>query len=65
MNKTTGLPTGYVPANELLKLLFPHGGMCTYTAKGFVPHLKLGGRVLFDPVQVKIALERNFLRRAK
>lgn len=33
-------------------------------AKGYIPYLKLGRRTLFNPAEVRIALEKRLKRRA-
>ena len=60
---------GYVSANECLAAIFPTGGIClrtfrTLQAQGYVPHLKLGRRTLFNPIEVRAALEKRMKRKA-
>jgi len=60
---------GYVTAQECLDVLFPTKGLClrsfrTLQAQGYVPYLKLGHRTLFNPTQVRAALEKRMLRKA-
>ena len=60
---------GYVSATECLTAIFPTGGIClrtfrTLQAQGYVPHLKLGKRTLFNPIEVRAALEKRCKRKA-
>lgn len=59
----------YVDAKTCLAILFPHKSLCLRTfrnlqAQGYIPHLKLGKRTLFDPAEVRTALEKRCKRRA-
>jgi hypothetical protein len=59
----------YVSASECLAAIFPTGGIClrtfrTLQAQGYVPHLKLGKRTLFNPAEVRLALEKRLKRKA-
>lgn len=58
---------GYVTAETCLKILFPDQGLCLRTfrslqAMGRIPFLKIGRRTLFNPVEVRAALERTCKR---
>jgi hypothetical protein len=60
---------GYVSAEECVARLFPTGGLCVRTfrtlqAQGYIPHLKLGRRTLFNPTEVRAALEKRLKRQA-
>jgi hypothetical protein len=53
---------GYVPAEQCLEILFPGRGLCLRTLRtlqlsGRIPHLKIGRKVLFNPVEVRAALD--------
>jgi hypothetical protein len=59
----------YVDAKTCLEILFPHKSLCLRTfrnlqAQGYIPHLKLGKRTLFNPAEVRAALEKRCKRRA-
>lgn len=60
---------GYVSAEECLSILFPGKGIClrtfrTLQAQGYVPYLKIGRRTLFQPSEVRAALEKRMKRKA-
>lgn len=71
MNETAHFNQGYVGAQRCLEILFPdpETGICLRTFKtlqlaGYIPHLKIGRRVLFRPSEVLAALEKRCKRRA-
>jgi excisionase family DNA binding protein len=60
---------GYVSVEQCMELLFPNKGISLRTfrelqARGRIPYLKLGRRTLFNPAEVRAALEKNFKRAA-
>jgi hypothetical protein len=62
---------GYVSAERCLEIVFPDPkGRISLRffrglqAKGKIPYLKLGRRTLFNPAEVRFALEKQFLRKA-
>jgi hypothetical protein len=60
---------GYVSAKECIAAIFPTGGIClrtfrTLQAEGYFPHLKIGKRTLFQPSEVRAALEKRCKRKA-
>ncbi len=60
---------GYVDAKTCIAILFPDDGLSLrhfrkLQAAGFVTHLKLGRRTLFNPSEVLAELERRCKRRA-
>ena len=61
-----------VGAEKCLEILFPdeesRPGLRTFRewqARGYLPYLKIGRRTLFDPADVRAALERRFRIRAR
>ena len=59
---------GYVSAEACLNILFPNDGLSIrhfrkLQAQGFIPYLKLGRRTLFNPSEVRAALEKRCKRR--
>jgi excisionase family DNA binding protein len=60
---------GYFDAETSIEILFPGDGICLRTfrklqAQGYIPYLKLGRRVLFNPSEVRAALEKRLKREA-
>ena len=62
---------GYVSAERCLEVIFPHPEsrisirfFRELQAQGKIPYLKLGRRTLFNPSEVRFALEKRFKRRA-
>jgi hypothetical protein len=60
---------GYFDAETCLEILFPDGGISPrffrkLQAQGYIPYLKLGRRTLFNPSEVKAALEKRCKRRS-
>jgi hypothetical protein len=71
-NATATLPPGLVDAVGLAEALCPdprsRPGLRTirrWQKMRLVPFLKIGGRVLFDPIQVRRALDARFTVRAR
>jgi hypothetical protein len=65
------IPSGYVGPQRCLETLFPDPASRPslrffrgLQAKGRIPYLKLGRRTLFDPREVRFALEKRFRRKA-
>ena len=62
---------GYVGAERCIEILFPdpESGIKLrmfrkLQCQGYIPHLKLGRRTLFNPSEVKAALEKRLKRKA-
>jgi hypothetical protein len=60
----------YFGAERCIEILFPGGDICLRTfrnlqAQGLIPYLKLGRRTLFNPAEVRLALERKCKRAAQ
>jgi hypothetical protein len=62
---------GYVSAERCLEVLFPDPGSRIslrffrgLQARGKIPYLKLGRRTLFDPAEVRFAIDKQFKRKA-
>ena len=58
---------GYVDAKTCIDLIFPGGGISIrhfreLQAQGYIPYLKLGRRTLFNPSEVRFALEKRLKR---
>jgi hypothetical protein len=68
MHTLSGSFEGYCSAEKCLELLFPHGdGLCLRSFRSLqamqrIPHLKVGRRTLFNPHEVRAALERTCKR---
>ena len=63
---------GYVGAEQCLAAIFPDPAsrpslrtFKTWQASGVLPYLKLRKMVRFNPVEVRLALEKKFSRRVK
>jgi hypothetical protein len=59
---------GYVSAEACLDILFPNGGISIrhfrkFQSQGYIPYLKLGRRTLFNPSEVRFALEKRLKRK--
>jgi hypothetical protein len=62
---------GYVGVERCIEILFPDpkSGIKLrmfrkLQAQGFIPYLKLGRRTLFNPAEVRVALEKRCKRKA-
>jgi hypothetical protein len=60
---------GYVGVQACIDILFPGGGISLrhfnkLLSQGYVPYLRLGRRNLFNPSEVRAALERRLKRKA-
>lgn len=63
---------GYFGPEKCLEILFPDEAsrislrhFRSLQASGYIPHLKLGRRTLFNPTEVRLALERFFKRKVR
>jgi hypothetical protein len=77
MNQSTShsdpsLPAGLVGIEPCLATVFPDPAtrisvrfFHRLKAERLIPYYKIGGRILFDPVQVRYAIEKQFGRKAK
>jgi hypothetical protein len=68
LDSTLGVE-GYVDAERCIEILFPGGGISLrffrkLQSQGYVPYLKLGRKTLFNPAEVRAALEKRLKRRA-
>jgi hypothetical protein len=66
-NESTVVDDAYVSAERCLEILFPSQGISlrffrNLQAQGRIPYLKLGRRTLFNPIEVRAALEKKCKR---
>jgi hypothetical protein len=68
--RSSPISTGLVGAKTCIEAVFPDPktriGLRFFwalKAQGKLPYLKIGRRILFDPSQVRAALDKQFLRR--